>query len=98
MSDDIKMLHMYENGLPEWVIAESRQECVELYKEYATTVEGLGLDDIEFDLDPDNWDELPANQDFTFHEDLADQSHGKTKTVAEWCAEHGKGWFATSEY
>jgi len=94
----IKMLHMYENGCPEWVIAESAKEATEIYKRYAIEVEGLDLLDIEMDLKPENWEELPANQDFTFHEDLNDQPNPITKTVAEWCAEHGKGWFATGEY
>ena len=95
---DMKMLHMYENGCPEWVIAEDAEEAVEIYRKYAIEEYGLDPLDIVNELDPDNWIELPPNQDFTFHDELADQSNPITKTVAEWCMEHGKGWFATSEY
>jgi hypothetical protein len=41
------------------------------------------------------WNALPDGDDFTFF-DGADGT--RTKTVAEWCREHGPGYFACYEY
>lgn len=86
-----------------WVIAESAQEALIIYAEHS------GYDsfvDYQRDTDdmPANWKPVPGPM-FTINDPDGegdadpDWAEGKiTKSVAKWCAEHGKGFLAGVDY
>ena len=91
MSDNLKM---FESGLPEWVIAESETEAQEIYTQYWLELDG-GLSEDEL---KEEWRECKIEEKFTYRADVYNPSDAdETKTIREWIAERGKGYFATSE-
>jgi hypothetical protein len=47
---------------------------------------------------PEEWEELPAEKKFTYVHVETEGQPEETKTVGEWIAQHGAGFFATTEY
>ena len=78
-------LHIYTNEM-DYVIAESSQEACEIMMHES------GLDEEE----AGEFHQYPDGADFTMHGYSPDEN--RMKKAREWCLEHGKGYFASSEW
>lgn len=70
----------------EFVIAASAEDAAEI----------LRAMDCGYDIDVDAFERWEPTRPFTL--DPCDGTAGVTKTAAEWVAERGRGWLATTEY
>lgn len=74
-------LKLFMNEAEDFVIAESPEDATAVMRE-------CGMH-----LEPDDeWSEYPAAKPFEFSHD---DGRRETKTAAEWCAQEGRGYFAS---
>lgn len=88
-------LHVFENGVTDWVVAESVEEAASLYKKHASET-GWGDEsgmDLDFKMTPDH--KVLTCEGFG----LDDDGQGNTVRPASWYAKNrGKGFLMSSEY
>ena len=83
-------LHVYENEVTDWIVAESSDEA------RAIGLEQSGDSEEYKDLE---YTQCPDDQPLTVHSDDGPVGNeSETMTCAEWCAKEGKGFLCSTEY
>jgi len=80
-------LKLWDNG-NDFVIAESPSDALVLW------IKHTGEDPVDYTAD--EWEAWDDDRVFTFVNE--DDDTKTAKTSREWCAEHGKGYFASRNY
>lgn len=93
-------LHVYEFE-PDYVIAESVPDAVNVYREYVTSDEVMSADELEKQL-ADGPAEIPDDQRLSIYIDerdrISDDGTLTNKPCGEWAAERGRGFLCTTEW
>jgi len=83
-------LHVYENEVIDWIVAESEEEA------RAIGLSQSGDSEEYKDLE---YTQCADDQPLTINWDDGPEGAGKmTLTCAEWCAKNGKGFLCSTEY
>jgi hypothetical protein len=103
-------LHVYYDGDSDWVIAESPEEALNVWRE-ATDISKEDSKDIIFVQEPDEKKMPVAFEDDMDLKDMTDDEANEwldqdknngwkrlTKTCKEWTESFGKGFFCSKEY
>lgn len=85
------ILHVYQNGARDWFVAESIDEAQKMYREFSRNT---GCDDDELYFD---FKQCVDEKVLGILMDDVDSSK-VSKTCAEWCASHGKGFLCTENF
>ena len=85
-------MHVFKNEITEWVIAESPEDAVAVFLEH---VGGTREDHEDYDFD---FVQCPDGEPLTIRTDDGPAgTERRTQTCAEWAAEEGRGFLASTE-
>lgn len=89
-------LHIFTNGC-DYVIASSLEEAREITMPlYGYALPYEELDEMgKEELDYEGWEQFPDNKEFTLTQEDGEKVVMK---ASEWVKQHGKGYFACSEF